>query len=128
AHRSARPVARSGDRPVLPAAWTERFRVAGAARGFGGAVARRACLGVLMRALAPQRAARSVPDLSAVANVQQAADLESLVAERRSHARGPLIIGILYDAQVGILHREAVGADEQRTLRSAATDRTQGVL
>src|SRR5206468_3648274 len=95
ADRDRLPFTRSGDRSVPPTALTERFHVAGARQGVRRAGARRTRLGVLMRAVAPQRASRPVPDLSAVANVHQAADLESLVPERRSHARGPLIIGIL---------------------------------
>src|SRR5213076_1111267 len=122
------PFTRSGDRPVPPTALTERFHVAGARQGVRRAGARRARLGVLMRTVAPQGAPGAVPDLPTVTDVQQAGDLEPLEAERGPHTGSPAIVGILHDAQVRILHREAaipwsarrgVGRctpDEQRTV------------
>src|SRR3989441_8176778 len=58
-----------------------------------------------------QCALGAVPDLPAVPDVQQAGDLQLVVAEGGADAAGPVVVRILHDAQVGVLHGEPVRAD-----------------
>src|SRR3989442_1333286 len=110
-HRRAGPWAR--DRAIPPAALAECLVVADArSRGDTGG----ALLGVLVGAVAPQCALGAVPDLPAVPDVQQAGDLQLVVAEGGADAAGPVVDRILHDPQAGVLHGEPVRADVERAV------------
>src|SRR4029077_3959693 len=99
---------RAGHRTIPPAALAERLQVSGA-RGRRAPGACCTLLRVEVRPVAPQSALGAVPDLPTVPDIQQTRDLHFPEPERRAHAAGPIVVRVLHDAQVGVLHRHAVG-------------------
>src|SRR5205085_11767572 len=90
---------RTRHRPIPPPTLTEGFHVPRANRRpaprAGGPD-----LGVLMRAVAPQRALGAVPDLAAVADIEQAGHLVLAEPERAADAARPGVVRVLHGAQV----------------------------
>src|SRR6266545_7754701 len=111
--RHGGPGARTRDGSVEPAALPEGLLVPAAD---GPRHARGPLLRVLVDAVAPQSALGAVPDLPAVPDVQQAGQLELLVAECAANAAGPVVLRVLDDPQVRIRRGEAVGPDVERAL------------
>src|SRR6266850_3008598 len=101
ANRNGCARARSDDRAVPPATL---------AKG----PTRTARLGILMRAVAPQRAFRPVPHLPTMADIEQAGDLHLAIVEAAADAAGPAWIGIRQQARIVVHDREARAVDIQR--------------
>src|SRR4029077_393993 len=121
-HAGTRP----HDGAIIPAALAEDLGVA-RAPGFGSGSADGALLRILVRAVAPQRALRAVPDLAPMPDVEQAGDLELAVPERGADADGPVVVRVLYEARIRILQRVAVRVHVQRALRMALTHGAEAV-
>src|SRR5690349_21218361 len=117
------PCPRPDDRTVIPAALPEDLGIAGARRRVVAIGARGPLLRIPVGPVAPQGALGAVPDLAAMADVQQARDLQLLIAKRRPDAAGPIVVRVLYDPGVRVLQRIAVASDVERALGLAGAQR-----
>src|SRR4029077_4198982 len=108
ADRDRLPRPRPHDRAVIPAALAEDLGVPRARRRVVAISAAGAHLRVTVRPIAPERALGAVPDLAAMPNVEQAGDLQFLVAQRGADAAGPVVVRVLHDPRIRVLDRVAV--------------------
>src|SRR5256886_16082462 len=82
-----------------------------------------AMLGVLVRAVAPERSLQAIGDDAAVPDVEQPGELQLAIAQRRPHASRPPRVRVGDDSRFGIPQGKAVGGDVERALRRPGTRR-----
>ena len=74
-----------------------------------------------MGAIAPERTFGAVPHVSAVPDIQETGHLKLLIAKRSANAARPPWVRIAHNPRIGVVERESVGVDIQRSAwRSAA--------
>src|SRR5207245_4264304 len=123
ADRDRLPRPRPHDRAVIPATLAEDLGVPGARRRVVAISARGPLLRVPVGPVAPQRALGAVPDLAAMPDVEQAGELQLLVAQRGADAAGPVVVRVLHDPLVQVVCRIPVAPDIERALGLAGAQR-----